>query len=57
MRITVNPGKSPGLKTACKLRKRLKRLGIRYNRIASDEWDSFLTAFKEDELLIGKKIR
>ena len=43
------------LKTAVKLRKRLKRLGIRYNRIASDEWDSFLTAFKADELLIGKR--
>src|SRR5215469_8251477 len=43
------------LKTATKLRKRLQRLGITYNRIASDEWDSFLTAFGEDELLTGKR--
>ena len=43
------------LKTAAKLRKQLKRLGITYDWIASDEWDSFLTAFKEDKLLIGKK--
>ena len=42
-------------KTATKLRKRLKRLGITYDRIACDGWDSFLSAFKEDELLIGKK--
>jgi len=43
------------LKTAIKLRKRLKRLGIQYNRIACDDWDSFLTAFEEDVLLIGKR--
>ena len=43
------------LKTASKLRKRLKRLGVTYDRIGSDEWDSFLIAFKEDKLLIGKK--
>ena len=43
------------IKTASKLRKRLKRLGITYTRIASDEWDSFLTAFKADKLLTGKK--
>ena len=43
------------LKTANKLRKRLQRLGIQYKRIVCDDWDSFLTAFKEDELLIGKQ--
>jgi len=43
------------LKTAKKLRKRLKQLGITYDRIACDEWDSFLTAFNEDEKLVGKK--
>jgi insertion element IS1 protein InsB len=43
------------LKTAKKLRKRLKRLGVSYDRIACDEWESFLTAFKEDEKLVGKK--
>ena len=43
------------LRTANKLRKRLKRLEITYDRIACDQWDSFLTAFKEDELLVGKE--
>jgi hypothetical protein len=36
------------LKTACKLRKRLKRLGITYDTLASDDGDSLLTAFAED---------
>jgi IS1 family transposase len=31
------------LKTAQKLRKRIKRLGISYERIATDDWDSFLS--------------
>ena len=44
-----------GLKNGEKLRKRLKRLGVSYDRIACDEWDSFLRAFKEDEKLVGKK--
>jgi insertion element IS1 protein InsB len=43
------------LKTAKKLRKRLKRLGASYDRIACDEWESFLTAFKEDEKVVGKE--
>jgi len=43
------------LKTAKKLRKRLKWLGVSYDRIACDEWDSFLTAFDEDEKLVGKE--
>jgi IS1 family transposase len=43
------------LKTASKLRKRLQQLGITYDRIATDAWDSFLKAFEEDELLIGKE--
>ena len=43
------------LKTAKKLRKRLKRLGVTYDRIACDGWDRFLRAFKEDEKLVGKK--
>ena len=30
-------------------------LGIRYDRVAFDRWDSFLTAFKEDEQLVGKR--
>jgi len=43
------------IKTAEKLRKRLKRLGISYNRIANDGWDSFVSAFKEDVQLTGKR--
>jgi IS1 family transposase len=36
------------LKTAKKLRKRLIRLGITWDTIAADDWDSFLTAFAAD---------
>jgi IS1 family transposase/transposase-like protein len=43
------------LKTAQKLRKRLKRLGISYGRIACDEWDSFLAAFGTEAELRGKR--
>jgi IS1 family transposase len=43
------------LKTAQKLRKRLKRLGISYDRIATDDWDSFLSAFGEDSHEAGKE--
>jgi IS1 family transposase len=43
------------LKTAQKLRRRLKRLKITYGLIATDTWDSFLTAFAKDELLTGKR--
>ena len=43
------------LKTACKLRKRLVDLGVSYGAIASDNWDSFITAFEGDNHLIGKK--
>ena len=40
------------LKTAKKLRKRLK---ITYDYIGVDNWDSFLTAFEEDQQLTGKQ--
>jgi IS1 family transposase len=43
------------LKTAKKLRKRLKRLGITYDEIGMDEWDSFITAFQEDKKRVGKE--
>jgi IS1 family transposase len=43
------------LKTAQKLRKRLKDLGVTYNKIVMDNWDSFVTAFATDKKLIGKK--
>ncbi|MDR0562198.1 MAG: IS1 family transposase, partial [Spirochaetaceae bacterium] len=42
------------LKTAQKLRKRLIRLGITWDTIATDNWDSFLTAFAEDSRSTGK---
>jgi IS1 family transposase len=43
------------LKTAQKLRKRIKRLGISYDRVATDDWDSFLSAFGEDNQRVGKE--
>jgi IS1 family transposase len=43
------------LKTAKKLRKRIHRLGISYDRIATDDWNSFLSAFAEDKHDTGKK--
>ncbi|MDR1302153.1 MAG: IS1 family transposase [Treponema sp.] len=43
------------IKTAQKLRKRIKRLGISYERTATDGWDSFLATFGGDAHLIGKK--
>jgi IS1 family transposase len=43
------------VKTAQALRKQIQRLGISYERIATDGWDSFLAVFGEDEHLVGKK--
>lgn len=43
------------LQTANQLRKRLIELGIKYGKIASDNWDSFVTAFEDDEQSIGKQ--
>jgi IS1 family transposase len=43
------------LKKAQKLRKRIKRLGISYDRIAMDNGDSFLRAFAEDRHDHGKE--
>ena len=42
-------------RTANKLRKKLKKQGITYDRIACDDWSSFKSAFKEDKKLIGKQ--
>ena len=42
------------LRTAEKLRKKLKELNITYDSIATDDWKSFKTTFKEDKHLIGK---
>jgi IS1 family transposase len=43
------------IKTAEKLRKQIKRLGISYGQIATDNWDSFLAVFGEDKHMVGKK--
>jgi IS1 family transposase len=43
------------LKTARELKKKLTDLGVSYKSIASDNWDSFITAFDGDNHLIGKK--
>ena len=43
------------LKTARKLRQRLADFGISYGTVASDNWDSFITAFRGENHLIGKK--
>jgi IS1 family transposase/transposase-like protein len=43
------------LKTAKKLRKKLISLGVSYGSIASDNWNSFITAFEGDNHLTGKK--
>jgi IS1 family transposase/transposase-like protein len=43
------------IKTAQKLKKRLKRLGISYDRIATDNWDSFLSVFADDAHDVGKE--
>jgi IS1 family transposase len=43
------------IKTAQKLRKRIQRLGISYDWIGTDNWDSFLATFREDRHLVGKK--
>ena len=40
--------------TARKLRNRLKSLGISYGAIATDNWDSFKQAFKDDVHFQGK---
>jgi IS1 family transposase/transposase-like protein len=43
------------LKTARKLRQKLKDLKVKYGTIFSDNWNSFITAFKGDNHLTGKK--
>ena len=42
------------LATVKKLKARLKELRVKYARIASDNWDSFVTVFKEYKQLVGK---
>ncbi|MDR2501607.1 MAG: hypothetical protein LBD37_11115 [Treponema sp.] len=50
----ISPGKRD-LKTTEKPRKRLKRLGISYDKIAIDNWDSFKAAFRGDKRDAGKE--
>jgi IS1 family transposase len=52
--LRVSPGKRD-LKTAKKLRERLKRLGISYDRVAADNWERFVSAFGEDNHEAGKE--
>ncbi|MEB3768268.1 IS1 family transposase [Acinetobacter sp. MD2] len=42
------------LATEKRLKARLKQLGIRYARISSDNWDSFVMTFRKCKQLIGK---
>jgi IS1 family transposase/transposase-like protein len=42
-------------KTANRLREKLKSLGVTYDRIATDDWDSFIKTFAEDEHDVGKE--
>ena len=43
------------LKTAQKLRARLKQLKVSYDSISMDNWDSFITSFKPDNKQVGKQ--
>jgi IS1 family transposase len=48
-------GANESLKIAKDLKKKLSYLGASYGSIASDDWDSFVTAFKDKNHLMGKK--
>jgi len=43
------------LQTAQKLKDKLSDLGVSYGSIATDNWDSFIAVFKDDNHLVGKK--
>jgi IS1 family transposase len=43
------------LKTAKALKKKLSDLGVSYGSIATDDWNSVVSAFKGENHLIGKK--
>ena len=42
------------LKTARALRVKLKEFGVTYDTIYTDDWKSFITAFKSDNHIVGK---
>lgn len=43
------------IKTAQKLRDKLKELGVSYDEIRTDNWESFIIVFQRDTHKIGKK--
>ncbi|MDR0681301.1 MAG: IS1 family transposase [Dysgonamonadaceae bacterium] len=43
------------LKTAKRLRENLKTLEVQFDCVCSDSWESFLVAFREDNLVVGKQ--
>ena len=43
------------LKTAKMLRKKLDELNVSFDKVYSDAWESFLNAFGNDNLVVGKK--
>lgn len=43
------------LKTAKKLRARLKQLEVSYDSISMENWDTFITTYKGDRKKIGKQ--
>jgi hypothetical protein len=45
------------IKTTPKVKKRIKRLGISYDRVVTDWWDSFLATLWGGEDLVGKAHR
>jgi IS1 family transposase len=51
---SLNEGKRD-LKTAQKQRERIKGPGISYDRTATDGWDGFLSAFREENHAAGKE--
>jgi IS1 family transposase len=44
-----------GRNGTCKPPKKLSDFGVSYGNIATDDWNSFVTAFKGENHLIGKK--
>jgi hypothetical protein len=52
--IVANEWGKRDLKTAKKLRKKIRGLGISYDRIGTDDRDSFLSAFGEDIRIRGR---
>jgi IS1 family transposase len=42
------------LKTALKLRDKLVSMGIAFDTVCTDAWDSFISVFKQDNHIIGK---